>query len=218
MMNANPGGQLPVEEICGRDTFIAEIWHILEGNSVRMEAERRIGKTHVLKKMAAEPCAGWEVVPLDLEHVHSAAEFGEKVCEKVHERLSGWKKQGSRLKKLAEFFGGGEMGPLRFPDKADRPDGYWKTLLTSSIEDLVEQQQAEGKRVVFFFDELPWMIQAIADPEREGEQTAMEVLDVLLRFGSLPRPGRVSGWSSVGRSGCITCSGASGSRGITTSR
>jgi hypothetical protein len=29
------------------------------------------------------------------------------------------------------------------------------------------------------FDEMPWMLSAIADPKRDGEQTAMEVLDVL---------------------------------------
>ena len=33
--------------------------------------------------------------------------------------------------------------------------------------------------MVFFFDEMPWMLAAIADPKRDGEQTAMEVLDVL---------------------------------------
>src|SRR5712691_1656169 len=96
-MKAAPGAQLPVEEIFGRDPFIAELWRILDTNSVRMEAERRIGKTSIIHKMAAKPPAGWEVVSLDLEQVHSAAEFGEKICEKVFDLLTGWKKQGRRF-------------------------------------------------------------------------------------------------------------------------
>ena len=54
-MKAAPGAQLPIKDIFGRDPFIAGLWRILDGNSVRMEAERRIGKTSILHKMAAEP-------------------------------------------------------------------------------------------------------------------------------------------------------------------
>jgi hypothetical protein len=178
-MKAAPGAQLPIQEIFGRDPFIAQIWRILEGNSLRMEAERRIGKTSILHKMEAEPPQGWEPVSFDLESVHSAAEFAEGVCQKVHQRLVGWKKQANRLHAFLGSFGGGGVGPITFPEKKDRPDGYWKKLITGAVEDLVEQQATTGKRVVFLFDEMPWMLAAIADPKRDGEQTAMEVLDVL---------------------------------------
>jgi hypothetical protein len=178
-MKAAPGAQLPIQDIFGRDAFIAELWRVLDSNSVRMEAERRIGKTHILHKMRAEPPAGWEPVSLDLERIHSAAEFAEQVSEKVHERLTGWKQQGRRLLSFLGLLSGTHVGPIKFPEKKNRPDGYWKTLLTSAVADLVEQQAAAGKRVVFLFDELPWMLSAIADPKRDGEQTAMEVLDVL---------------------------------------
>jgi hypothetical protein len=178
-MKAAPGAQLPIEDIFGRDAFIAGLWHVLDGNSVRMEAERRIGKTSILHKMAAEPPVGWEPVSLDLEKVHSAAEFAEKVCEQVHERLTFWKRHGRRFLSLLGLLPGTHVGPIKFPERKSRPDGYWKTLLSGAIEDLVEQQAASGKRVVFLFDEMPWMLAAIADPKRDGEQTAMEVLDVL---------------------------------------
>jgi hypothetical protein len=189
-MKAAPGGQLPVQDIFGRDAFIAEIWRVLDRNGVRMEAERRIGKTSILHKMEAEPPVGWEPVSLDLEKVHSAAEFAEQVCLKVRERLSFWKRQGNRLHVLFESLRGGEVGGFKFPEKKDRPDGYWKSLLTQAIEDLVEQQTAEGKRVVFLFDEMPWMLAAIADPKRDGEQTAMEVLDVLRSLRQSPTTGQ----------------------------
>src|SRR5882724_3154502 len=76
-MKPNPGPVLAPEDIFGRDEFIAGLWRVLDGNSVRMEAERRIGKTNVLRKMTAEPLAGWEPVYLDVEKVHSADEFAE---------------------------------------------------------------------------------------------------------------------------------------------
>jgi hypothetical protein len=170
---------LAIKDIFGRDPFIASLWRLLEGNSVRMEAERRIGKTSILHKMEAQPPPGWEPVSLDLEKVHSAAEFAELVCKKVHERLTGWKKEGKRILRFLGLLGGGQFGPIKFPEKKNHPDGYWKKLLTEAVEDLVEQQAVAGKRVVFFFDEMPWMLAAIADPKRDGEQTAMEVLDVL---------------------------------------
>jgi hypothetical protein len=129
--------------------------------------------------MEAEPPVGWEAVALDLEKVHSAAEFAEKVCEKVHERLTGWRKHGRRFLGLLGLLPGLHVGPIKFPEKKNRPDDYWKALLTGAVEDLVEQQASAGKRVVFLFDEMPWMLSAIANPNRDGEQTAMEVLDVL---------------------------------------
>jgi hypothetical protein len=54
-MKAAPGAQLSIKDIFGRDPFIANLWRVLETNSVRMEAERRIGKTSILHKMEAEP-------------------------------------------------------------------------------------------------------------------------------------------------------------------
>ena len=57
-MKATPGGMLPVDEIFGRDAFIDQLWRSLDRNSVRMEAERRIGKTCVLRKMTEQPFAG----------------------------------------------------------------------------------------------------------------------------------------------------------------
>ena len=189
-MKAAAGAQLPIQNIFGRDAFIAGLWRTLQQNSIRLEAERRIGKTSILNKMAAEPTAGWVPILLDLEQVHSAAEFAEKICEEVHHRLTGWKRQGRRIASLLDSLAGSSAGPFKFPEKNAQPEGYWKKLLVSAIEDLVEQQAAAGKRVVFLFDEMPWMLAAIADPKRDGEQTAMEVLDVLRSLRQSPITGQ----------------------------
>jgi hypothetical protein len=88
------------------------------------------------------------------------------------------------------LLGGAHIGPIKFPEKKQQPDGYWKALLSGAIEDLVEQQASAGKRVVFLFDEMPWMLSAIADPQRDGERTAMEVLDVLRALRQSPSTGK----------------------------
>ncbi|MEM7561021.1 MAG: hypothetical protein AAF394_17995, partial [Planctomycetota bacterium] len=51
----------------------------------------------------------------------------------------------------------------------------WKTLLTSAVEDLMASPQE--KQLVFFWDELPWMIESIR--RKEDSQTAVEVLDTI---------------------------------------
>ena len=190
-MKAAPGAQLPLDEIFGRDEFISDLWRILDRNSVRMEAERRIGKTTILHKMCAEPADGWEAVYFDVEAIRSADEFAEVVCAKVLERFTYWKKQGHRLRDSLKNVRGATIGPLKFPEKLARPEGSWKALLTHAVEELVEQQKDVGKRVVFFFDELPWMVSAIANPEYgDSPSAAAALLDVLRSLRQSPTTGQ----------------------------
>lgn len=50
--------QIAPENVVGRDRLIAQLWKTIERESVVFTAERRIGKTTVMKKMEAEPVAG----------------------------------------------------------------------------------------------------------------------------------------------------------------
>ena len=68
-MKSNPGGQIDIRDIIGRNQLIANIWEILECQSVIMTAERRIGKTSVIRKMTAESKTNWIPVLLDLERI-----------------------------------------------------------------------------------------------------------------------------------------------------
>jgi hypothetical protein len=174
-MKANPGGMIDSKDVVGRDTLISRFWKILEIKSVYLTAERRYGKTSILRKMCDEPLQGWFPILMDLEKIHSAEEFAETVAMNVHKHLGRWKRLANRVKGFLHKFSEGEVGGvLKFPDLNQRPNHYWKILLQSAIEDLVEQQ--EDKRLVFFWDEMPYMIDAIS--QRQSEFAAMEVLDV----------------------------------------
>jgi hypothetical protein len=172
-MKSNPGGQIDIKDILGRDRLIATLWDALEQQSVIMTAERRIGKTSVIRKMQAEPRADWVPVLQDLEGLHSAHDFAVAVYEKVLEHLAGWRKLSHKAKAFFESIGGTEIGGVLTLPKGEKQ--HWKYLLIHSIEDLVTQQ--DPKRLVFFWDEMPYMLDNIRS--REGEDTAMEVLDVL---------------------------------------
>jgi hypothetical protein len=54
--------QIDPQNVIGRDQLIAQIWKMLEKSSVRFTAERRVGKTTVMAKMAAEPHPRFEVL------------------------------------------------------------------------------------------------------------------------------------------------------------
>ena len=174
-MKANPGGQIDLKSVIGRSQVIKLIWDTLEQQSIVITAERRIGKTTVIKKLKAEPAAGWVPVFQDLEKCHTPREFAMAVYKEVHQFLSDKGKAARRAKEWLTALGGTEIGGLlTFPDK---PEARWKDILTRSIEDLIHENDANGSRLLFLWDEVPFMLANIRD--REGEQTAMEVLDVL---------------------------------------
>jgi hypothetical protein len=171
-MKANPGGQIAPSEIIGRDDLIQRLWQILERQSLILSAERRIGKTSVIKKMIAE--APQDKLPIyrDLEQVHTLLEFGELVFEDVERYLSGLRRTAERTRRFISQLSGGEFtGIFKLPTVIAP---HWKTLLTKIIEDLVEHQD---RMVIFFWDELPMMLDNIR--KREGDELVMEVLNTL---------------------------------------
>ena len=175
-MKANAGGQIDVDSVVGRDDLITQIWDTLEQQSVIKTAERRIGKTTIAKKMLAEPRTGWTAVLQDLEQYHSAMDFAMSVYREVDRFLSKKQKASRRAKEFIDKIGGTEIGGMmRVPKQAT---ASWKDILKTSITDLLNERDPEDEeRLVFLWDEMPFMLANIRD--REGEQTAMEVLDVL---------------------------------------
>jgi hypothetical protein len=170
-MLANPGGNIDPKDVIGRDALIRQVWDSLDRQSVVMTAERRIGKTSVIRKMHAEAPPDWIPVYQDLERIHSAAEFAREVLDTVQRFLSRWQKAANRAIRFLEErpvkVSNIEIGPLR--------DRHWKELLTHTIEDLVEGKTEQ--RLILFWDEVPYMLDNIR--RREDEDTAAELLDTL---------------------------------------
>jgi hypothetical protein len=164
-----------MKAVVGREQLIQILWKTVDQQSLVITAERRIGKTTVIKKMSYEPENGWVPVFQDLERCHSAAEFAMAVYREVHQFLSKKGKVTRRAKELFIALGGTEIGGIiKIPES---PGIHWKDVLNQTIEDLVHENDASGTKLLFLWDEMPFMLANIRD--REGEQTAMEVLDLL---------------------------------------
>ena len=163
--------------IVGREAFIADTWASLVHKSLYMNDLRRIGKTQIIRKMHAELPSGWVGAFSDLEGTHTAEEFAALVY-KDSARVLSMKQQGLRkMTTLLGKAGGTEiMGVLKLPDGQPAP---WKEVLRATFDDVVEAlgHLAPGARMVFFWDEVPYLLENIAS--RQGKDTAMQVFDIL---------------------------------------
>ena len=171
-MRANPGGEIDPAEVIGRDDLIGRLWRVLERQSLVLTAERRLGKTCIIKKMNVEAPGPYLTLYRDLERVHTTREFAELVLHDVHTYLS---KLGKALHRARQFLE--RLGGTALPGGIKLPQGVaidWKELLTTTIEDLVERQE---QAVILFWDEVPLMLGNIV--KRQGDTAAMEVLDLV---------------------------------------
>lgn len=171
-MKANPGGQIPLDEIIGRDELINKLWSILEGQSLVLCAERRMGKTCVIRKMENKPHENFIPIYRDLESVETPIEFVDIVYHDVKDYLSKQTRTMESARKLLSSIGGTEIGDyVKLPDFAAP---HWKKVLENIFEDLAKNQK---HKIIFFWDELPLMLYKIK--QKSEEKTAMELLDVL---------------------------------------
>ena len=177
-LKSNPGGQLAPDEVVGRDRLVAPLWDTLEGRSVVLTAERRMGKTSVLKKLEAQPLKGFVTIRRDLENISSPLEFVERLFDDIKSQLN-WKEQGTNyFKSFVQYLEGIDikiMGSgFKLPERAK---SHWKILLEKILEDLTIAINKDQQKIVFLWDELPLMIDKIR--ENEGEKVAMDFLDSL---------------------------------------
>ena len=170
-MKPNPGGILQLGDIVGREPLIAYLRATLEQQSVVLVAERRTGKTHVLEKFKAAAPTNWVVIKRDISALRSANEFVQYVMADLYPHLHTTINFRNWLQGLGEQLGGTQIGPVKLPDFAPK---QWKQILGDTIAHLNEVKTIE--RVVFLWDELPWMLENIA---RQNPQEAMELLDTL---------------------------------------
>lgn len=139
-MLANPDGYIEPDEVMGRDRLIQRYWRILRRQSLILSAERRMGKTCIIRKMVAEPPE--DVVPIsrDLEGLRKPMEFARVVFEDVQEHLGRWNFATNRVFNFLSKLGGMKIGDFFTMPEFSR---HWKTILTTTIEDLMEAQAQE---------------------------------------------------------------------------
>lgn len=170
-MKINPGGKLDIEEIVGRDQLLVFIRERLLTQSLILAAERRMGKTHVLHKLVANPPNGWVMLQRDVEGLRSATEFVQYAIADLHPHLSKAQQFRDWVNTMVSDASGAQIGPLKLPNF---PPQHWKKVSQDAAMHL--QAAKDISHIAFLSDEFPWMLQNIA---KTNPQEAMELLDVL---------------------------------------
>jgi hypothetical protein len=195
-MKTNPGGALAPNEVVGRDRLIERLWSILERQSLVLIAERRMGKTSIVKKMEAEPQPGMRVFFRDLEALRTPLEFVDCVFQDVRADLSRRNRAMNRVREFMASLGDIEVKGFKLP-KTVTP--HWKTILTKTMEDLAEHQDG---LLIFCWDEIPMMLDNIK--RDQSEAAAMEVLDTLRSLRQMVPTVRMVFTGSIGLHHVIT--------------
>lgn len=178
------GTQKDPKNVVGRDRLIEQIWARLkmtaDKGSLRFTAERRVGKTTVMTKMADEPAEGFDVLFLEVEGIDSCDHLTELLLNRMRplamkgEKAKGW------FENCREAFGGVEIGGvIKLPEKSKLG---WQKTLEKAIEDFC--QNRPERTILLMFDELPYMLQKI-DQVSSKAGKAHEALTLLDTFRAL---------------------------------
>lgn len=165
----------------GRDILIVQLWRRLERQSITIIAERRMGKTSIVRdRMAKKPAPGWKVIYLDLSKCTTPLGFVQALLNEVRPLLSKGKQAQHRFKEFLSKLSGLEVDlgiGLKLPESLEL---HWKDLLLNLAEDVANLRDP---RIALAFDELPLMLDAIKKRSPgdgvTGEAVVMEILDTL---------------------------------------
>lgn len=171
----NPGGDIPPALVLGRDEFIRQCRQILETRSIVLASERRLGKTCVMKKMAAEWTNGMTAVYCDLEHISTPEELAETLEQRTKDFRSLPKKALTTVRKIFRELHGTKITGVELP-AGHLP--VWKERLTTLFADLATVSDYRHTRLVLLLDEVPFMLQRITK-QPNGQQHIEDILAML---------------------------------------
>ncbi|MDP8170601.1 hypothetical protein QJU96_04770 [Pasteurella skyensis] len=161
-------------KIFGRKIVIKHIWHILEENSILLTAERRIGKTEVLKQLRDESRNDYIVIFSDLEGVSTPVEFVEDILQKIKDHRSLKGQVISYFSNLRRLFDGVEISNvIKIPNSKEI---QWKKELKSIITEVCNNNP--DKKILFLWDEIPYMLNNIKE-QNPDTNFSVDILDTL---------------------------------------
>ena len=102
-MQINPGGLLNIEDVVGRDDEIARYWRVIGRQGLIISAERRIGKTHIVRKMRDECLSGYLPFYQDLEAAHTTPELIRSIYDTVRQSLDTVPRLNAYVAKLSSL-------------------------------------------------------------------------------------------------------------------
>jgi hypothetical protein len=171
-MLPNPGGKLAADDIVGRDGLVQQLWTTLQGQSVVITAERRMGKTLVMSKMQADLRDRMHFIYQDVESVQSPEDFVARLYSQAGHLLPTTLRVGRGVRRAFGHLRGVKITGVELQMDANTP--AWKADLFAIAEALDKRANLP---VTLLLDELPLMVDGIA--KAITPRAAMEVLDAL---------------------------------------
>ena len=155
------GIQVDPKNVIGRDALISRVWEMLkmppEQGSLRFLAERRVGKTTIITKMAAEPAEGFDVLFLEVEGIDSCDHLTELLLNRFRPLFTKVGKTKELFDAIWETLGGTDIGGvIKLPEKKKLS---WQESLEKVID--VVCKNRPDRLILLMFDELPYMLQKI---------------------------------------------------------
>jgi hypothetical protein len=167
MIENRVGPPVRGDDFYGREAFVELVSEKLKAGHVLLAAPRRFGKTSVMYRLIDAPRWNYRVIHADLQYLTEPAELITHLVEKLaaDDRLSKVVKGLSYVpRKLWSFFSGSfeELELLQIRLKLrDRIRPQWQ----QSGEELFKRVAAAEETIIFFLDELPMMLDAMASEE-----------------------------------------------------
>lgn len=154
------GGPLQPEHVLGRDELIQSYWSRLETQSLALIGPRRIGKSSIVRRMAAYPAQGFLVCGLDLLTSRGL----DDLAMALHRSIS-------------TLFGQVEREVPSRDDFLDAVfDLQWSKFGTRLLAELDDYARGEQKTAVLLIEGLSSFINNVL---QRGEQDAVELLNLL---------------------------------------
>ncbi|UCE46318.1 MAG: hypothetical protein JSW47_11925 [Phycisphaerales bacterium] len=173
MVIRNIVGNVPEpDELYGRNDFIGHLWRQIQGNNILLLAPRRFGKTGVMRHVLMKPREGYLPIYFDLEDVDSPQEFVWRLTREVlsNDRLRQFVQKAKGIPQKVCSWVQDTFDEIAFAGAKVK----FKESLTEDWRDtarrLLLQLEAFDQRIIFILDELPAMLEVIA--ERQGEDVA----------------------------------------------
>lgn len=145
----NTGGIVSPEETIGRESEIAFYWETLEKQGIALFAERRFGKSSILRKMEKESPNGFITIYKPVERITTTIDFFLAVFEGVKKRKLIKEKKielfSKALDNLAKRIGDNPLLHLNIIQRE------WQNEFTSLLESLEAQHPTE--KIVIILDE-----------------------------------------------------------------
>jgi len=155
-----------------REALKKSLWSVIGlSNLVVINAARRLGKTTMMKSMAALPPDGHAAYWIDLQHTSDVAGFADVISRATSAELTKTRRLGLMWRQNVGYLSSFEIGPIKLPEIQG---STWKSLVRYNLEAL---SKSNHKSVAVFFDEIPLFLHKLISA---GEASAAaEVLNLL---------------------------------------